>query len=87
MEQKQRNPHDVRATRVKQMDICIDCVVLSVNGEETSPEHMEAFAEAGMSILNVHTDTDPHFSWSPCNFCNSPLGGNRYEADILISKV
>ena len=26
---------------------------------------------------------DPHFSWSPCDMCDSQLGGNRHDVNIM----
>lgn len=47
--------------------------------------------ECGCSIADDHRDglslmTDEgHFSWNPCDTCNSPLGGNRYAAHGIIT--
>jgi len=29
----------------------------------------------------IDSEIDPHFSWSPCDCCNRPLGGNRYDCN------
>jgi hypothetical protein len=87
MEQKQRNPHDSRDRRVSTANICHDCLMVYANHEETTDEHMEAFMEAPHSITDINTEKEAWFSWSPCDNCQSPLGGNRYEAIVLLYNV
>ena len=43
------------------------------------------------SLVSIHAlctiegdARDPHFSWSPCDCCGSPLGGDRFECEVLI---
>lgn len=34
--------------------------------------------EAEMSQRDYDLANEPHFSWSPCEICDSPLGGDRH---------
>lgn len=38
------------------------------------------YSESG-EVLDTR---EPFFSWSPCDCCNSSLGGDRYECDPII---
>lgn len=39
----------------------------------------------GLCNLTAKSDengtSEPYFSWSPCECCHRPLGGDRYDAD------
>jgi len=48
---------------------CPQCASYAGMGEE---EHREAW-EAGK------IESEPYFSWSPCDVCGSPLGGDRED--------
>ena len=59
--------------------ICDDCLMLLASGEHTSTEHTNAFND-GVKAWNatpVPMDQESHFSWTPCDICESELGGNR----------
>lgn len=39
------------------------------------------FKTEGVTNLSIIPDKDPYFSWTPCDCCQSPLGGDRYDAN------
>jgi hypothetical protein len=44
------------------------------------------FEQENLANLSIaETETDPHFSKSPCDCCKSPLHGNRYQANGAIN--
>ena len=50
----------------------------------TITEYKEAVRHNLKGLLSVSVDnTEPSFSWSPCECCDSSLGGNRYDAKAL----
>lgn len=61
---------------------CVDCILFLANGDE--PEDREGLAEDIAEMWpDYHLvpaggeDSEPWFSWSPCEVCGSRLGGNR----------
>jgi hypothetical protein len=46
--------------------------------QQTVSEFMQS---NGLRNLSRVSDTEEFFSWSPCDCCESPLGGSRIEAD------
>lgn len=68
--------------------ICVDCAHFHANGEV--PEYCTTADEAaewlgGLDDSGHWVVGDEHgFSWRPCHSCGSALGGDRYEAAILI---
>jgi hypothetical protein len=65
--------------------ICTDCYIFAGTGEEISPEHTKAY-KAGLKAWNatpVPLDDEPSFSWSPCDLCDSELGGARHKVVFL----
>lgn len=48
-------------------------------------ERVAEFFSHGLTNLSAKSDDngtcEPFFSWSPCDCCGSPLGGDRYECD------
>lgn len=82
--------------KVADIEICVDCVMFTANGEVTgsqgedlTAEHAAKMAELwGDSVNHIHdvtnAETGEHwFSWSSCDGCGSPLGGSRYPAVVL----
>ena len=68
--------------------VCVCCLMLLANGEQC--EHcdhsdyplMELLADEDVS-LNCEDDCESgHFSWSSCDGCGSPLGGERHRVAI-----
>jgi hypothetical protein len=63
-------------------NICIDCVMLAVNGEESNAEHTRRY-RAGIERLGMgephveDVESEGHFSWFDCNVCGDELGGQR----------
>ena len=41
----------------------------------------EFFEREGIQNLSHIPDTDPYFSWSWCDCCSRPLGGDRYDCN------
>ena len=37
-------------------------------------------------IISFDTETEPSFSWFPCDICGSRLGGDRYNVTIATHK-
>lgn len=78
------------ATITHEIDICEDCLMASANGlygweydEEWLARYVEACDAYGDPIPNCGDDCEGSFSWSPCGFCGSTLGGYRHPAVIL----
>lgn len=80
------NPHDMTTVRV-----CVDCYMAAANGiNDTYAEWPDGFREAwaaavareGGRVFDPVIDDSwdgPHgFSWSPCEWCESALGGSRF---------
>ncbi len=74
------------------MSVCVDCLMIDANGpSEVDPEAVERFSRAmasavadGWDYANAcGEDCEGWFSWSPCGFCGSPLGGDRHPAVLL----
>lgn len=38
------------------------------------------FERQRVENLSADSDSEPYFSWRPCDCCNRPLGGDRYPA-------
>lgn len=71
--------------------VCTDCVQIIANGEISdgtdTGDQVAAAQVVKWGDLAAHMvlgDTDePWFSWSSCDGCGSPLGGDRFNAHIL----
>lgn len=74
--------------------VCIDCAYISSNGTHGA-EFPEGFVEAYLARCE-ETGKEPvpqspgdggeydcHFSWNPCDFCGSKLGGDRYDSVLM----
>jgi hypothetical protein len=73
-----------------EMEVCVDCLVIDANGpDEVDPEAVARFEAA--SILNegwtyannCPEDCEGWFSWTPCDYCGSTLGGDRHPAVLI----
>jgi hypothetical protein len=69
------------------MEICIDCVMVHVNGDSSGIDSPERLAEvlAGLEtypFLAVETE-DHWFSWHSCDACGSTYGGDRMKAELI----
>lgn len=81
-------------THIDTISICVDCAYASSNGFDT--EFPEGFTESYVANAN-ELGAEPsvicgdneylcgYFSWRPCEFCGSPLGGDRHTA-VLVYK-
>jgi hypothetical protein len=65
----------------------LDYYYTSGNGEAAK---RQAEIEAGLERLGPHLvcattegEHEPYFSWSPCDCCNTHLGGDRFDFAIL----
>lgn len=74
------------------IEVCVDCLTIEANGpDEVEPAAVERFARAmesatadGWTYANAcPEECEGHFSWSPCDFCGSTLGGDRHPAALL----
>lgn len=71
------------------LSVCADCLEYLANGEgELEPERL-ADIRAGIERERgdvVLSGEDEGFSWSPCQLCESPLGGDRFGAAVLVAE-
>ena len=77
--------------------VCVDCVMLLANAD--TPEHMneeetaeylarvEQHGEGAEYILNCPEECEGGFSWSPCDLCDSTLGGDRHPVSITTTST
>jgi len=72
--------------------VCVDCLQVAANGRdagaEYAPGHSEAYAVAvaangGEPVPAFDEERGHWFSWSPCQFCGSTLGGDRFDAVLV----
>ena len=72
--------------------VCVDCYFAAANGiDDTYAEWPDGFREAWLAAVAREGGrvfdpvTDPEgdgcgsFSWSPCQWCGSTLGGDRFD--------
>lgn len=83
--------------RIKYSDlsVCVDCLMFIANGEVTDGHGRNITAEHAAKITEQWGDDAKHlvpscseecdgwFSWSSCDGCGSPLGGERHPAAVL----
>lgn len=78
-----------------ELEACMDCVQLIANGEvphdwtDAQIEEWESRIEERWKDSETHAviggeeDTEAYFSWRPCGYCGSSLGGDRYPIALL----
>lgn len=74
--------------------VCTVCLCLIANGEYEADASEAEAAWAGMARtwgdnarhLVAVGDSESWFSWTSCDACESPLGGDRHAAAVLIPK-
>lgn len=79
-----------------EIEVCTDCLMAAANGLhgwECDEDWLDAYETAcktyGGDPIPVSEDSENgwscngHFSWSPCEFCGSKLGGDRYPAVLM----
>lgn len=85
---------DGKPFTLTQIEICRDCVLVHANGEDgcDDTDCRHGIPDSGWPVdteltlgrldadANAMEDTEPWFSWSPCEWCGSPLGGDREYA-------
>jgi hypothetical protein len=72
-----------------EVDICADCLLWWANGDLSGIEDPDrifvvmtaAGIDEGYDV--VPGETEGFFSKSPCDSCQSPLGGQRYTATMV----
>lgn len=80
------------AMRVKhEGECCVDCLHYLANGDQ--PTDRDAWGarvnarwtadELRHASAACEENCDGSFSWKPCGFCGSPLGGDRHSFVIL----
>lgn len=88
-------------TVISDLAICCDCAALAhgfsaherglpypqsvldaparvANDNHVAPHQVEVI------VISAH-EHEPHFSWSRCDLCLTSLGGDRFDAEILIT--
>jgi hypothetical protein len=73
------------ATATKELNdlfVCVDCGFYIAYGEVENPDPRWNEKDAGARwdgyvVVNGDSDKDHEFSWSPCEYCGSTLGGTR----------
>lgn len=76
-----------------ELSICVDCLQFIANGpDELSPDVAAACAagverEGGHVVPNCPENCEGWFSWSPCDLCNRPEGGERHPAAVLVDDI
>ena len=66
-----------------ELEVCVDCAMLIANGEtpEGNPDFTLSPRWDGYHVaLNCPEDCEGSFTWSSCEGCDSPLGGDRHPA-------
>lgn len=68
---------------------CADCYMFLANGDlPEDPTYLDRVAEYLVEPENAvswHAGDDlSEFSWRPCEYCGSRLGGSRHEAVCLV---
>lgn len=74
--------------------VCADCASAIASGDESGvPEDMydewlagieaTTLFEVGAVVLACEEDCDGYFSYSPCDYCGSRLGGDRHPIAVL----
>ena len=73
-----------------EIQICSDCAMMSANGiagwehdDRWLADYMESADKYGDPVLTCGEDCNGGFSWSPCGFCGSKLGGDRHPAILM----
>lgn len=73
------------------LSVCSDCLQFLANGpDDIDSDALEAI-EAGLAKQGGHCvpacgDDCGGFSWTPCDLCERPLGGERHAAAVLGNK-
>lgn len=78
-EPEDEEPEDEAADTVEG---CTDCILFLANGDIPEerpdlPDDIAALWEGYHLAPAGGEDSEPYFSWSPCEVCGSRLGGNR----------
>lgn len=67
--------------------VCVCCLMLLANAEyceecDHSGHPLMSQLEGEEVTLNCEEDCESNFSWSRCDGCGSPLGGDRHRIAI-----
>jgi len=71
---------------------CVDCTLIIANDDGsgiTDPaQHRQNIAHVGLGklggvVMACDDDCEGYFSWSPCDYCGSTLGGERHPIAVL----
>lgn len=74
-------PKGMARNDIYNLYVCSDCGYFLANGMPDehdptwSPDNMKI--SDGYIVVNGDSDKDKGFSWSPCDICDSKLGGAR----------
>ena len=72
--------------------VCIDCVMAIANADTSGIDDVGTWAalventdatEDGKYTVVVDCDGEPYFSYWPCDYCGSSLGGDRHAVTFL----
>lgn len=70
-----------------ELQVCVDCAIVAANGDTSGIEDELRAAEVVAAVNALGHGFligDPSgFSWRWCDCCDSPLGGDRFDAVIL----
>lgn len=76
---------------ITDISVCVVCIHLMANGEYDDGEDTAEVCAAGQAKLwgaearhFVPGDEDQGFSWSRCEGCGDPSGGDRFQAHVMI---
>ena len=63
---------------------CETCIAVRKGFTKLGEEHGSYDIASNQDEALVEFERIPFFSWQPCDICESHLGGNRYEVNLLI---
>ena len=68
-----------------ELEICTTCLLTVANGVEDGATQAaaEALAANWEGYLIAPGNGEGHFSWTYCDGCDSPLGGDRHKATAM----
>lgn len=73
-------------------EVCIDCALYWANADLSGVESLDRQIEIGLAKgvpdnCTVAIGDEAGFSWSRCEACLSPLGGDRFGASFVVVRA
>ena len=67
-------------------DVCTDCAFYIANNDLPLCEvRAKEISEGCKELGNAHINSgETCFSWCKCDGCGTPLGGDRFQVDVLV---